>query len=211
MIKKLLVTAVALAGFSGSQAVNVSGDVKFSIKIPEIIVLYHWDSAALTLTSGASQAASDNTAHTASTALGTTPYDFTGTAINGTGGTGLPASVGTMVINLKNSWGVRSIAATDPTLALSASTGAGNGYTLTNTATTPASTLTITNAVLNCATPADCGSQGSASTTVTKGWALKTGDIQFSIDLSNATAGTYVSGGNTTAPGNTFNLNFSTP
>lgn len=206
MIKKLLVSSVALAGFSMSQAASVSGDVKFSVDIPEIIVLYHWDTARLNLTGG-SAATADTRPHTGSAVLGTGPYNVTTNPISTFPAATSTTGFGQINVKLVNSWGVRSIAANNPKLTLTAP-----GSTLTRNGGTE--TLNILNTaadkpVLRCTTGAHCATgNGTDIATIVKGWAVKTGDIEFKLDLSNiAAAGVYSTGGANNA---TFNLLFET-
>lgn len=200
MIKKILAASIAISALSSGYAASVNGDVKFSIEIPEIIVLYHWDTAKLTLTGGSS-AIADTRPHNGSAVLGTGPYDVTQNAID-TGTVTNNPNFGVIDVKLVKSWGVRSITTNNPVLTLTAP-----GATLKKTAAGTDS-LTITNPILKCTTAADCSANGTATTPVVKGWAVKTGNIEFKIDLSNITAaGTYSSGGNNSA---TFNLAFAT-
>lgn len=200
MFKKIFATTVLFAMATSSQAASVNGDVKFSVEIPEIVVLYHWDEAKLSLTGG-SAAIADTRDHNGSAVLGTGPYEVTQNAID-TGTLTDTPNFGTINVKLIKSWGVRSIAANNPKLTLTTP-----GATLKKTASGTDS-LTISNPVLKCTTTGDCGQDGTAITTVNKGWGVKTGNIEFQLDLSNITAaGTYSSGGNN---GNSFNLKFET-
>ncbi|MDP8171240.1 hypothetical protein QJU96_08070 [Pasteurella skyensis] len=115
MKKLLLATALATTMATGVNAVqSVSGTTDFTVTIPEVLVLYHWDQANLEF-NPAKFAQKDN-----APATHTKSFDLT-TTTNATitDNTTAPAvdtnfepntlSAGTIDVVLKDAWGVRSI------------------------------------------------------------------------------------------------------
>lgn len=211
-MKKLLLSVAILSLVTTSNAASVSGNVQFSVDVPEIIVLYHWNTATLNLTanSGIHKPNGSGTG-TGDITVGT--YNVSGTLNTDDPLKKLgPGQDGKILVKLVESWGVRSIAKFNPQLTLGESTT--GSYTLKNSNN---KTLTISDAVLKCttastATGANC--PGLTSPTgldvvrLAPGWAPKTGNIEFTLDLSNLEeAGVYSSGGSNA---NTFNLKFDT-
>lgn len=186
-----LTTAMALSGVAS--AASVSGSTNFKVTVPEILVLYHWDEAHLTLQSATTTAANDSDSHEISDATVRTgtanlstasPYSITGDVATTDSYSTLGGNVSVV---LKNAWAVRSISSGNVSLALTEQSGS---YTLKNVADSTA-TIAITDAKLKHGTDAS-----NATLSLAPGWAPKMGNIEFKMNLSGVTkSGTYTSNG----------------
>lgn len=169
-----LVTSAALMSAPAHAA--VTGTTDFRVTMPEVLVLYHWDDAHLTF-SNFEKSQGDETTRSLTDDLGKADYDITGSNLDTTA-PNFGSGSNTVNVSLKNAWAVRSIAnsTVDLTLAI-------DNNTLKNVADNSA-TMTVSNAQL-----ASTGMTGSDSATVTmpSQWTATTGDINFQLDLSNAT------------------------
>lgn len=183
---QLCITSFAVLASSYASAASISGSTDFRVNIPEILVLYHWDDAYLTLNDVATTATNDSdareisdaTTRTATGTLGASPYTLTGDVSTTTLATSpLNTTVG---VTLQNSWAVRSISTAPVTLALT-----NPNTTLKNVADNTA-TITTSGAVLQSSAAGATGT-GTASMKLPQGWAPVMGDIKFNLDLSNAT------------------------
>lgn len=184
MKKLLLGSLIAISSFGATQAASISGSTDFRVTLPEILILYHWDDAHLTLNAehattpgndSDSHEISDATAHDVTANLGATSYNITGDVAT----TGHEASgFGTVKVTLQNSWAVRSISSGEVTLALTNPNG-----TLKSTDPTAATTDVIktSNAVLLSTAPT------GATVKLPAKWEPTMGSIQFDLDLSKAT------------------------
>lgn len=194
MLKKLLVSAVALASLSTVNAASISGTTDFKVKLPEILILYHWDQAYLDLTkSGAyTDNVRDTRSHTLQDDLGSTTnpnYDITQNPLDVANAAKPTALANEITVKLSKSWGIRTIS--DKTIKLTAAT---QNTTLTHI-TDASSTMTVkdTQAVYKGTTAAVDG----AVTVSDSSWATPVfGDIVFKLNLANAKkSGDYTSYG----------------
>lgn len=224
-MKKLLISAVALGVLSSASADTVTGDVDLTVTMPEVLVLYHWDSAHLELTTnnynvttgvGASTSTFGNNTYTVLDSGSTTSPSITASGLN-TAEPSTLAGSSTVAITLKNSWAVRNIssAATGATpVKLGVSV---NNATLTNV-DNAAATMTVSGATL-AATATGVANSGTATLDLPPSWTPITGDLDFSLDLSNANySGQYTSngaafptGGPSTSTNKTFLLTLTGP
>lgn len=183
---KLAVSVFALSIASVASAASISGSTDFRVTLPEVLVLYHWDDAHLTLSDVTTTAAndsdpreiSDTSVHDLNATLGAGPYNITGDVIT-TAPTGSNSVNGTVKVTLKNSWAVRSLSSAPVSLALT-----NPNPTLINE-TVKASTITTQNATLASSGTGVTGS-GSANITIPSGFAPVLGDIVFDLDLAKA-------------------------
>lgn len=175
---KLAVTGVALS-LSSFASAAVSGTTDFRVVLPEVLVLYHWDDALLTLTNTASSTAiNDTTTRTGSIELGAataainTDVDTTGSA------SALSTSV---AVTLQNAWAVRSL-----------SSSAGVSLALTNPNSTLTSVQDQTSKIITSDASLSSGSLTGTTITIPSGFAPVLGNINFNLDLSGAnSAGEY--------------------
>lgn len=206
-MKKLLLSAAILSLVTTSNAANVNGNVKFSVEVPEILVLYHWNSAHLNLTAPTNKFVYSNSDRTKDKEIGSTgDAEITGNVVTTTVPTGFSAT-DTLKVKLVNSWAIRSISDKKVQLALTTP----NGVTLTKVGAT-GSTIAIGSPVLKSTSASPAVPAGATSLTFNPGWTPKLGNIEFTLNLASANSkGTYTtsgaaSGGND----NTFNLELST-
>lgn len=196
MLKKLmLATAIVGATISTASAATVTGDVDLQVKLPEVLVLYHWDKAGIEF---------NPKTYDIPTGVGTGTYDFGANDItvadnntdegaglrdipmNTDGVTGRPN--GTIIpVTLKDAWAVRTL--TENGKAKLAIT---NPDTQHKKGTTGSVVSTQEAKVQTRDAPA------GENITIPSKWAPTTGDITFNLDLSAATqAGLHVSDGST--------------
>lgn len=197
MLKKLI-TALAVVGASVSAAnAATSGNVDLQVKLPEVLVLYHWDKAGIEL----------NPVEIAeATGIGTGKYDFKSTNIevldNNNGVdmaelTDQPMAIAGLkdgrpdaniiAVTLKDSWAVRSLTQNGVKLAIE-NTGTdstdhvnGNSKVVTKDAKVQSANVTAGDSI-------DLASK----------WEPTKGDITFNLDLSGATkSGLHKSAGET--------------
>lgn len=181
----LATATVSIASFAS--AASISGSTDFRVTLPEILVLYHWDDAHLTLTDNITttpandsdpREISDAATRDLSANMEATDLTFQGKDVTTTSPI---AKFKSDVVNvtLKNSWAVRSLSSAPVTLELT-----NENSTLSNV-TVPASTIETQDAVL--ASDAT-GINGNNTPTVTipSGWKPVMGDINFKLDLTNA-------------------------
>lgn len=206
IFEKLAVTGLALSVSSFASAA-ISGSTDFRVVLPEVLVLYHWDDAVLTLTDVATTAANDSDAREISDATTRTGTVELGTAtasintdVDTTSNTALATNI---AVTLKNAWAVRNLSsATGVTLALTnPNTDLLNVGDNNSIITTSLPTLASTNAAVS-------AGSGTDTVTIDSGFAAVLGDINFNLDLSTANrAGEYNTRGATgpaddTATGN---------
>lgn len=188
-MRKILASVLALGVISTAQA-EISGSTDFRVKIPEVLVLYHWDDAYLILNAAVTTPANDSgvgeysdaTAHenSAYTLGAPGPYTITGDVAT-TEGEANP--LGTIDVVLQNSWAVRSISAADVTLTLT-----NPNDKLYLVGTTPGATnanFVQTSGAKLVATGVTSGS-GTAELKIPSQWAPLKGNIEFKLDLSSA-------------------------
>lgn len=170
----LATATVSIASFAS--AASVSGSTDFRVTLPEILVLYHWDDAHLTLTDVATtREISDATTRGLEAGLGNSPYTITGD-VNSNEPANTTVLGDEVAVTLKNSWAVRSLSSGDVTLALD---NTGERNTLINQFN-PQSTIITKDAKLV------SGSDSGTSLTIPSGWTAVSGDINFTLDLANA-------------------------
>ncbi|WP_242678724.1 hypothetical protein [Psychrobacter pygoscelis] len=184
ILKRVAVSGVALSMASFASAASISGSTDFRVTLPEILVLYHWDDAHLTLTdvattpdndSDTGREISDTTAHDLTAPLGNSPYTITGDVAT----TAPNNALNTVAVTLKNSWAVRSLSSGDVSLSLT------NPNSTLKNVTDNSVTITTSNATLASTSNGVAGSN-SANMTIPSGWAPVMGDINFDLDLSSA-------------------------
>lgn len=195
MLKKLmLATAIVGATISTASAATVTGDVDLQVKLPEVLVLYHWDKAGIEFRPDK---------HEVVTGKGAGTYDLTGNAITvadadgnltGAGVTDevmntdtVPnfANATTIPVVLKDAWAVRTLTT--------------NGNAALSIANTDANHLLDTSAVVtkNAKVQAT-GVAAGTNITIPSKWEPTKGDISFDLDLSGAKrAGLHESAGST--------------
>lgn len=201
---KLAAPALVLAMGSLSSVANadVSGSTKFSVEIPNILVLYHWDSANIKFNDFEQPAIND------STQVNKT-LDFGDATLNASGGddvdvSTVPAGFDTsnqINVKLKNSWAVRSLSGTK---GVNLKVETPNGTDLINTSI-PGSKVTIGSIALSQAN-ATLGNNTN-SIDLPSGWTAKRGDIDFKLNLGAVTESGVYSTSGTTAE--TFKLTLS--
>ena len=183
----LVVGGLVLGTSSMAVAANsISGSTDFRVNIPEVLVLYHWDDAYLTLTDIATTPANDSdgreisdpAAHNATGILAANgTYTISGDVKTDTVATSPLAT--TVDVTLKNAWAVRSISNDNVTLAL------------TNPNTTLKSVnggaTAVTSAAVLQSTATGTTGTNSATMTLPPSWVPTMGDIKFKLDLTNAT------------------------
>lgn len=185
ILAKLAVSALVISVASMASAASVSGSTDFRVTLPEVLVLYHWDDAHLTLTDIVTPTAgndsdareiSDTTTRDLTEVLGKNAYTITGDV-----NTTIPSTFqdsATTNVTLKNAWAVRSISSGDVTLGLSV-----QQDTLKNV-NNQKSTIIVSEAKL---TSTGTGIGGSdTAMTIPSGWQGVQGDINFTLDLANA-------------------------
>lgn len=179
----LATATVSIASFAS--AASISGSTDFRVTLPEILVLYHWDDAHLTLTDIVTttdndsdpREISDATTRDLEAALADGAY-----TLNGDVDTTSPIAKfdgGTVDVTLKNSWAVRSLSNAPVTLKLT-----NQKDTLLNVINNK-STIVTKEAVL-ASTAANVTGTDSTTMTIPSGWDPVMGDIKFKLDLSNA-------------------------
>lgn len=183
-MKKILCTALAFGLFGTASAAEVSGTTDFTVKVPAILILYHWDSASLEFNDFA-KAVEDARPHTLTDDLDKTAYNIVQNPIDATNVSDLPKGYDDTKVDVKlvNSWAVRSIAA-----------GANVSLALATQATdllhegTGTEKIVVSDATLESVT------NTGTTLTLPTSWTPTVGSIAFKIDLSDATkAGTYQS------------------
>lgn len=203
LFSKIALATASISIASFASAASISGSTDFRVTLPEILVLYHWDDAHLTLTDVTTTPGNDSDSReisdiktrelTAALADGSytlnTDVDTTSPIAKFDGGT-----VGVI---LKNSWAVRSLSNASVTLELT-----NQKDTLLNV-NNNASTIKTQNAVL-VSNGDGVGNSGTTSMTIPSGWDPVKGDIKFELDLSNANnSGEYNTRGNQQGPATT--------
>lgn len=183
---KLAVTGLALSVSSFASAA-ISGSTDFRVILPEILVLYHWDDAVLTLNDVADTAISDVTPRTGSVNIGQTTASITGNPVATDA-----AIVTNIAVTLKDSWAVRSLSsANGVSLALT-----NPNTNLLNVANNN-SVIKTSKAVLSSDSATVTG-KNTATLGIPSGFAAVSGDITFDLDLTAANnAGEYNTRGTT--------------
>ncbi|MBS9777924.1 MAG: hypothetical protein KGV50_04085 [Gammaproteobacteria bacterium] len=184
MKKKLITTILAVTLATSSYAANsISGSTDFQVNVPEVLVLYHWDEAKLTLTSTGSTPAndsdpyeiSDTSTHDLSAALGGSPYTITGDVVTtGSAANPLGSSIN---VTLQNSWAVRSISSDDVHLAVSIQESELIHDGTDNTSKAVVSDAKVKSASISAGPTIDIPSK----------WDVTMGDIDFTLNLSGVT------------------------
>lgn len=180
----LATATVSIASFAS--AASISGSTDFRVTLPEILVLYHWDDAHLTLTDIVTttdndsdpREISDATTHDLEAALADGAY-----TLNGDVDTTSPIAKfdgGTVDVTLKNSWAVRSLSNAPVTLKLT-----NPNATLQSVVENSTATIKTQDALL-ASTAANVTGTDSTTMTIPSGWDPVMGDIKFKLDLSNA-------------------------
>lgn len=190
VLKKALPLALALTTAvmgTTAHAKSVSGSVDFRVTLPEVLVLYHWDDAHLTLTDNVADVANDSdtdreisdaTTRELTAELNASSHTITGDV------TRSPIANldnSTIAVTLKNAWAVRALSSADVKLKIEEknpkllSVEAGAGVTdsfilVKDTKIVKGSASAVKDADLS----------------LPSGWELSMGDIQFNLDLSNA-------------------------
>lgn len=223
-MKKLLIGTIALGMLGSASADTVTGQIDLTVTMPEVLVLYHWDSAHLELTANNYNVTTGVGALTDQFGKNTYDIDATGQTTNPamTGSalkTAEPSTLAgssTVTITLKNSWAVRNISsaagATPVKLAVAV-----NNATLTNV-DNPAAEMAVSAPTL-VSTATGVANSGTATLDLDPSWAPVTGDLTFDLDLTNANySGLYTSdgktfpaGGPSTSANKTFELTLTGP
>lgn len=189
VLKKALPLALALTtAMMGTtvHAKSISGSVDFRVTLPEVLVLYHWDDAHLTLTDNVADVANDSdtdreisdaTTRELTAELNASSHTITGDVAR-------PAIAnldnGNKVkVTLQNAWAVRALSTDNVTLAVTTP-----NATLKNV-TDQNSTIAISNTKIKAGAVATGASEG-ASLTLPSKWTETMGDINFEMDLSGA-------------------------
>lgn len=173
---KLAVSALVLSVASvASAAASVKGGTDFRVTLPEILVLYHWNDAHLTLTADNSVFGSDVTRELEASLTGGT-YNFNTNPINvDAQSLTNPLANNIIDVTLKDSWAVRSLSTRNVKLALS------NPNPILKDVVDGASQITITEPKLV------YNSTEADEQSIPSGWTAVKGDIKFKLDLSAAT------------------------
>lgn len=195
---KLAVSVLALSVASVASAASISGSTDFRVNLPEILVLYHWDDAVLTLNevattpandSDAGREISDATTRTGSVNLGAANATITGSVDTTAPANGLATSV---AVTLQNAWAVRNL-----------STAAGVSLALTNPNPNLLNVIDNTSVITTTGATLSSGSLTGSTVTIPSGFAPVSGDIKFNLNLSGANrAGEYNTRGVTGASPN---------
>lgn len=188
-LSKIALATITVSMASFASAASISGSTDFRITLPEILVLYHWDDAHLILTDitttpendSDDREKSDVTTRDLTKSLGAGPYTINGSVVNTDEPSDISSLGDTILVTLEDSWGVRSLSAGNVTLALD---NTGDRGTLKNV-NNSASEILTKNAVLLTANANITGSN-STSLTIPSGWNAVTGDIKFTLDLTDA-------------------------
>lgn len=188
-LKKALPVALALTTAvmgTTAHAKSVSGSVDFRVTLPEVLVLYHWDDAHLTLTDVVADEANDS--DTDREISDTADKQLTAELKEGshaiTGDVARPTIAnldnGAKVkVTLQNAWAVRALSTDNVTLAVTTP-----NATLKNV-TDQTSTIAISNTKIKAGTVATGAGEGTSLTLPSK-WTETMGDINFEMDLSGA-------------------------
>lgn len=184
MLKKLLLaTAIVGATISTASAAEVTGDVDLQVKLPEVLVLYHWDKAGIEF---------DPKTYNITTGKGAGTYDFNLANIevdvnanqNGAGITDDPMVLGnvtgrandaTIPVTLKDAWAVRTLTTNGKAKLAIANQNAEHKKGATNSV------------VVTKDAKVKQGGEHNTEIELASKWAPTTGDITFDLDLSGAT------------------------
>ncbi len=182
-LSKIALATITVSMASFASAASISGSTDFRITLPEILVLYHWDDAHLILedleTTTANDSdpreVSDDRDHNLTATIGVNAYEIIQNPVKVDTYSEL-SSGNTVEVTLKESWAVRSLSTGNVTLALT------NTENVLKNVTVDTSTITTTNAVLvSNTTPS-----GSVTIEIPSGWEATKGDINFTLNLTNA-------------------------
>lgn len=209
VLKKALPLALALTTAvmgTTAHAKSVQGAIDLKVTIPEVLVLYHWDSAHLNLTDAVTDGIDNdadreimNGQHMDNAELVKDgSYTITG-AVPSTGKE-LDFDAGKLSVKLQNAWAVRAISSDKVSLTATI-----QKDTLTNgTSKILVSDIGLTATGANASV---AETVAPASLKVASGWKETQGDITFKLDLTQAKEkGDYTSGANGTANQKTFLL-----
>ena len=182
----LATATVFIASFAS--AASVSGSTDFRVTLPEILVLYHWDDAHLKLTNEVNYVTGDAATRELTAAIGQSSYEIPGAAVK-TDANSQRAGNDTVNVTLKDAWAVRSLSSAPVTLKVET-----KNPTLTNITNT-ASTIAVSAAKLKSQNKTLEGAGGN-QVKIPSGWTPVLGDIDFSINLTQANhSGEYTSHG----------------
>lgn len=190
VLKKALPLALALTTAvmgTTAHAKSISGSVDFRVTLPEVLVLYHWDDAHLTLTDNVADVANDSdtdreisdatTRELTAELNATSPHTITGDV---TRSRIANLDKGNKVkVTLQNAWAVRALSTGDVKLEVTTP-----NATLKNV-TDQNSTIAISNTKIKAGTVATGAGEGTSLTLPSK-WTETMGDINFEMDLSGA-------------------------
>lgn len=184
---KIAVLSAAMMAAGAASAASVSGSTNFRVTMPEVLVLYHWDDAHLTLTADNGTISGVNV--TDSTALTSTTKTMSDATFTSAAAPFVKSD--SIDITLENAWAVRSISSGSVNLALTnpnATLKNVNDNTVTMTTSAAVLTTTATGAT----------NSGTATVGLPSKWTPTLGNIEFTLDLSQATkAGDYASANDT--------------
>lgn len=190
VLKKALPLALALTTAvmgTTAHAKSVRGSVDFRVTLPEVLVLYHWDDAHLTLTDNVADVANDSDTDREISDVTTRELtaELNASSHTITGDVARPAIAnldnGNKVkVTLQNAWAVRALSSTGD-VKLEVTT---PNATLKNV-TDQTSTIAISNTKIKAGAVAT-GASEDASLTLPSKWTETMGDINFEMDLSGA-------------------------
>lgn len=209
VLKKALPIALALTTAvmgTTAHAKSVQGAIDFKVTIPEVLVLYHWDSAHLNLTDAVTEGIDNdadreimNGQHKLDNAELVKDGSYTITGDVPSTRKELDFDAGKLSVKLQNAWAVRAISSDKVLLTATI-----QKDTLTNgTSKILVSDIGLTATGANASV---AETVAPASLKVASGWKETQGDITFKLDLTQAKdKGDYTSGA-TTATDKTFLL-----
>lgn len=169
-MKKLLYGTIALGLVSGvSAAQSISGTTDFQVKIPEVLVLYHWDKAVLEFKDYATHVEDTRSHKKANAVLSDASHTITENSVLTTTVPNGFSDSSLINVKLEKAWAVRAIAAGNVTLGIAIQ----EGDLLLN-GTDNASKAVVSSATLS-------------KTSITPSWTPTTGDINFKLNLKDVT------------------------
>ncbi|MDG6882499.1 Uncharacterised protein [Phocoenobacter uteri] len=192
MKKLLLSTLLATTISAGVSAEEVSGTTNFTVNIPEVLVLYHLNSATLTLTG--EQAYNSNSSIQSSTDISNTDHTFadneSSLRISD------PLANKELNVVIEDAWGVRSLSSNNVTLKVQ-----NQSPNLIKDGTDDSSKVVIKSD----STKLKLDSQENATLSLPSKWATTVGDLLFTLDLSHITkSGEHKAAASPSAGTNTF-------
>lgn len=226
MLKKLLpavlAMGVATVGTTVHASSPVQGAIDFKVTIPEVLVLYHWDSAHLNLTNAVTNGANndnyreikDGAPELTAKIVKDGSYEISGTVPPSSGKT-TELDSGKLNVTLKNAWAVRALSSDKVSLIAeiqndTLSKGASSKIlvsdiklTATGANATEATALPVSEKTIGKDTTTE---HAKAGLKVASGWKETQGDISFKLDLTKAKENGVYTSGATTATDKTFLL-----